>query len=76
MNCSAIPIYILPEYQNHGIGTYLIRQVIDNAHHEKKPVRLHVLKVNPAVGLYKRLGFRAISETDTHFVMEFLPMTE
>lgn len=63
-------VYILPEYQNRGIGTHLIRQVIDNAHHEKKPVRLHVLRINPAVALYKRLGFTTVSETETHFVME------
>ena len=63
-------VYILPEYQNRGIGTHLIRQVIDKARHEKKPVRLQVLKINPAIRLYERLGFRTTSETETHFVME------
>ncbi len=63
-------IYILPEYQNRGIGTHLIRQVIDNARREKKPVRLQVLKINPAVNLYKRLRFQTTSKTETHFVME------
>ena len=66
-------IHILPEYQHRGIGTSLIRQLLDRAAAEKRPVRLHVLKINPAAALYKRLNFRIIGETDNHCVMEWAP---
>jgi ribosomal protein S18 acetylase RimI-like enzyme len=66
-------IYILPEYQRHGIGTLLIKSVLDGAFQEGLPVRLRVLKVNPARRLYERLGFTVVEEADTHYVMKATP---
>jgi ribosomal protein S18 acetylase RimI-like enzyme len=63
-------IFLLPEAQGHGIGTRLTRRVCQSAHQRGLPVVLEVLKVNPARRLYERLGFRVVSETDTHFRME------
>lgn len=62
-------IEILPEYQNRGIGKYIVQSLIDKAKNENKLVFLYVLKVNPAQNLYKSLGFEIISETTTHYVM-------
>ena len=59
-------IRLLPEFQNKGIGTVIIRNLLDKTN---KPVRLQVLKVNPARNLYERLGFKIVSETETHFWM-------
>lgn len=59
-------IRLLPEFQNKGIGTGIIRNLLDKTN---KPVRLQVLKVNPARNLYERLGFKIESETETHFWM-------
>ena len=64
-------IYVLPEYQEEGIGTRIIRQILDYAAEHQERVRLHVLKINPAVRLYKRLDFRIIGETGHHYVMEW-----
>jgi ribosomal protein S18 acetylase RimI-like enzyme len=66
-------IYILPEYQRRGIGTLLIKSVLDGAFQDGLPVRLRVLKVNPAKRLYERLGFTVIEEADTHYVMKATP---
>ncbi len=33
------------------------------------PVRLQVIKGNPARNLYERLGFTVTGETDTHLLM-------
>lgn len=66
-------IHILPEYQDRGIGSGLMNELLAKAGQDKRPVRLHVLKINPAVGLYNRLKFRIIGETDKHFVMEWRP---
>ena len=60
-------IRLLPAFQNQGIGTKIIKNLLDES---EKPVRLQVLKVNPARNLYQRLGFEIIGETDTHFLMK------
>jgi GNAT superfamily N-acetyltransferase len=66
-------IYILPEYQGRGIGTYLIRSVLDEAFRSGLPVTLRVLKVNPVRKLYERLGFVETGETDTQYLMKATP---
>jgi len=50
-------IALLPEYRNLGIGTQLIRDLLDEADRLGQPVRLHVEAFNPAQALYQRLGF-------------------
>jgi GNAT superfamily N-acetyltransferase len=66
-------VLILPDYQRWGIGTHLMRAVLDEAFGENLPVRLHVLKVNPARRLYERLGFTVTEETGTAYVMMATP---
>jgi ribosomal protein S18 acetylase RimI-like enzyme len=39
----------------------------------RQPIRLFVLKVNPARRLYERLGFQVLEETETHYVMRRNP---
>jgi ribosomal protein S18 acetylase RimI-like enzyme len=62
-------IEILPEYQRRGIGTHLIRNLLDEASDKNLPLRLQVLKVNPAKQLYERLGLHLTGQTETHFLM-------
>lgn len=64
-------IEIMPEYQNRGLGTAILNEIIDNAKSNDFTIRLQVLKINPAINFYKRLGFIVSSETHTHFVMEY-----
>jgi len=66
-----ISIHLLPKFQNQGIGTKLIKDVLAESRSKNKPVRLQVLKVNPARQLYEKLGFRVFGETETHFLMRF-----
>jgi ribosomal protein S18 acetylase RimI-like enzyme len=63
-------IEILPEYQGRGLGAALVNGVIREAEARDLPVRLQVLKINPARRLYERLGFVATGETEAHFLME------
>jgi ribosomal protein S18 acetylase RimI-like enzyme len=62
-------IELLPSYQGRGLGAALIRHVIAEAEARGLPVRLQVLKINPARRLYERLGFVAMGETETHDLM-------
>ena len=63
-------IEILPKYQNQGIGSKLIKDLLIKAEKKYKSVYLQVLKTNErAQKLYKRLGFLIEEETKTHLKM-------
>jgi ribosomal protein S18 acetylase RimI-like enzyme len=63
-------IQIDSAYQNQGIGTKLIEMVIHRATIVNKPIRLRVLKGNPAKNLYLRLGFEDIETHEYSYVLE------
>ena len=66
-------IEILPKYQNNGFGSFLLQNIINSSFQKHKLVSLQVLKVNSkAIQLYKHLGFRIISETQTHLLMNLI----
>lgn len=48
----------------------MIQVLLQEAFDQYLPVRLRVLKVNPARRLYERLGFKVVEEADTHYLME------
>jgi ribosomal protein S18 acetylase RimI-like enzyme len=64
-------IALLPQHRNNGIGASLIKDLCAEAAQSGLPVQLQVLKSNPALRLYERLGFLRIGESSTHFQMEW-----
>ncbi|MBW4582416.1 MAG: GNAT family N-acetyltransferase [Tildeniella nuda ZEHNDER 1965/U140] len=62
-------IAILPTHQRQGLGTQLIRKVLAKAAERGLPVKLNVLKINPAKALYERLGFRVAGEDEYRYFM-------
>jgi GNAT superfamily N-acetyltransferase len=68
-----VKVFLLPPFQGRGIGTRLVRQVLAQAAAQERPVRLRVLRVNPAQRLYLRLGFVLIDETPERLTMEWRP---
>lgn len=62
-------IYIDAPFQRRGIGTQIIYRLIDRANHDGQPVTLGVVKINPALRLYERLGFRTSHEDDHKLYM-------
>lgn len=63
-------LYILPQYQRLGVGAHVLRMVLTEACASRLPVRLRILRVNPARHFYERHGFRVVSETPERFLME------
>jgi ribosomal protein S18 acetylase RimI-like enzyme len=57
-----IDIAFLPEHCGKGFGTALLRDLLDEAAAAGKMVSIHVEKLNPAMRLYRRLGF--VTEED------------
>lgn len=64
-------LVLLPEAQGKGVGSSLIRQLQEKAAQLQLPVKLNVLHANPAIALYKRLGFDEIGDTETYTEMEW-----
>ena len=71
-----LDITLLPEHRGHGLGTTLIRGLLDEASATGLPVRLHVAVVNPAEALYRRLGFIPTGGDGVHREMVWTPVGE
>lgn len=60
-------IYLLPEWQSRGIGSSIVRSLLERGAGSGKPVTLRVLHSNPrAEALYERLGFTRFRTIETH----------
>jgi ribosomal protein S18 acetylase RimI-like enzyme len=66
-----IDIALLPEYRGHGVGTRLVRDLLGEASRDGKVVTIHVERFNPALGWYKRLGFRQIDDLGVYLLMRW-----
>jgi ribosomal protein S18 acetylase RimI-like enzyme len=68
-----VDIALLPEFRNRGIGTRLLRALLDEAASTATTVSIHVELFSPARRLYDRLGFEPVSEHGIHLLMEWTP---
>ena len=68
-----LDIALLPEYRNGGIGTRIIRDLMNEAQCKGQPIYLHAEIFNPAQRLYERLGFSKIGMDGIYFKMEWRP---
>lgn len=68
-----VRLWLLPVSQRKGIGSAFVAELCARADLERRPLRLRVLKVNPARALYARFGFAVAGETETHYLMRRSP---
>lgn len=68
-----VDIALLPIHCGHGIGTKLMRDIMDEAARSKKSVSLSVFRGTRATPFYLRLGFRIVSEPDIYEQMVWNP---
>ena len=67
-----LDIALLTEFQNRGVGAHLLRQLIDEAKREQKPLRHMVFMLNEnAHRFYERLGFVEIEDVGGYKHMEW-----
>lgn len=59
-----IDIAILPEWRNKGLGQQVLLAVMELAAGMNQSVTIHVESFNPAMKLYKKLGFVLVSQTN------------
>jgi len=66
-------LFVQSSCQRRGIGTLVMRRLIAEAAHAGDAVTLGVVRGNPALRLYQRLGFRVTHEDSRKFYMRREP---
>jgi ribosomal protein S18 acetylase RimI-like enzyme len=66
-------IALAPEFRRRGIGTTLLRGLMEEADSSGRNLSIHVEMNNPARSLYDRLGFRPAGEHGVYVLMERPP---
>ena len=66
-----VNVEVAPWLQGQGIGTAILPDAQRLAAERGLPVKLQMLKFNPARRLYERLGFVATGEDESHVLMEW-----
>src|ERR1700753_1651633 len=66
-----IDITFLPEHRGKGLGEALLRDLMDEAAAAGKDLSIHVEKFNPAMRLYRRLGFTVDEDKGVYDLMRW-----
>jgi len=66
-----VDLALLPDHRNAGIGTYLIGRLLADAEKSGSVFRVQVMRSNPAVALFERLGLVRTGETGSHYQLEW-----
>ena len=66
----SLAISLYEEYRNLGLGTALMKEMLQFLKNKGyKQISLSVQKENFAVGMYRKLGFKVVSENDEEYIM-------
>lgn len=68
-----VDIALMPAHRGSGIGTRLIRALLDEGDASGRKVSIHVEIYNPARRLYERLGFVQAGDRGVYLLMERYP---
>ena len=66
--------YVTPGMQGRGIGTQVLRMLLERAASESKTMTLAVVKINPARQFYAKRGFRTTHEDEHKLYMSASPV--
>src|SRR6185436_17883149 len=66
-----VDLTLLPAERNAGIGTYLIKQLLDEANRSGKVTRIYVEEFNPSLRLFERLGFSPSEQHGIHLLLQW-----
>jgi len=65
-----LSIAVLPDYRGNGVGTQLMTRLLEEAGNKYEAISLSVSEENPAMRLYRRLGFEIDSKDGTSVRMK------
>ena len=66
-----VDITLLPAERKRGVGSYLIKQLLDEANRTGRVTRIYVEDFNPSLRLFQRLGFSSSEQQGFHVLMEW-----
>ena len=68
---SVLDIALLPAHRGCGLGAAIMRDLQDEAGAAGKPSTIYVEKFNPAMHLYRRLGFQTVEDKGVYDLMRW-----
>lgn len=68
-----VDIALLPEHRGSGLGTAILERVLAEGRQRGVAVSIHVEYNNPALSLYRRLGFRHVDSNGVYYLMRWDP---
>lgn len=68
-----VDIALIPAARGMGFGSAVLGDLIAEAAAGGKPVTIHVERTNPALSLYRRLGFREAEDKGVYLLLERPP---
>jgi ribosomal protein S18 acetylase RimI-like enzyme len=68
-----VDIALMPDWRGQGVGTAILEALQAAGRAQGKGVGIFVEKFNPALRLYRRLGFTDISDHGVYLEMEWVP---
>jgi ribosomal protein S18 acetylase RimI-like enzyme len=66
-----VDISLLPEFRGKGLGGGLLAELIEESRGAGRRLTLHVERFNPALRLYRRLGFRLVLDLGVYVFLEW-----
>lgn len=66
-----LDVTVLPEHRGRGVGSTLLRRLMDEAGASGKAVTIYVEFFNPSLRLFERLGFQREKEEGFQFLMKW-----
>ena len=68
-----VDIALLPSHRRAGLGGALLRSILDEGRASGLAVTIHVEGNNPALSLYRRLGFTHVDSNGIYYLMRWEP---
>ena len=68
-----LDITLLPQHRGAGIGTSLMRELLQEADRSGHAVNIWVEEYNPSRSLFERLGFSKVHEEGFNWLLEYRP---
>jgi ribosomal protein S18 acetylase RimI-like enzyme len=68
-----LDITVIPHQRNKGIGTTLIRELLNEATESGRRIQIYVETFNPSLKFFEQLGFCRIAEEGINYLLEWRP---
>jgi ribosomal protein S18 acetylase RimI-like enzyme len=66
-----IDIVMMPEWRGKGVGTAILKALMETARAAGKDIDIFVEKFNPALAWYRRLGFEEFEDMEVYLEMRW-----